>query len=438
MHSLRLVFSLIRVPRLFATLFLFPIFVSLFVVYIQLIFSGAVITTTTPTTKEINSAIEGKRENNELRRYLLGIDDKLTDIKVCHWDLEDTETGLPKPFEDGCIIERFDVTIQTNDIRSFNVEPYVKIFKGNFKKIHICHKDRCFSDILLDKTGNTEISKTYSLWGLLLLNLIHFSNENKTIRVKEKELVEQNDKLIGDKYLQVRGFKDPTKIDDLFYKLIIICNIAALIIVALWLSIKAHRKVLDYFSVNGALLPMVGAIGKGSFYSAIWMLTGVRVFFFLLAAVPASYFSLNNFAKSKNLKYDNITDLFFGGNISMFSLWIIALISSFCLSTIIASIADLKHRYALLSLIYKYIPLFICLFGGILWGVTFLIDNVVSEQIRYLITALPLLGMPAILLAPIFAPPVGVMVAHTLMTCALLFLTLSANVRWFAAHLEEL
>jgi hypothetical protein len=455
MKAFILVWSLIRIPRLFISLLLFPLLLSIFVVYAQIFFTGVAVKTSTigngVTSNDDQSSLDGsseqdpkaskdKRETNMLRRYLLGIENKLEDVKVCYWnDTIPSGTvieGPPKHHSPDCTLERFDVVLKVKDPSKLDIEPYIKVFKGHLKKIHVCNM--CFTDIILDKTGTTDFAYTSSMWALMFLNFTKFSEENLNLRKLVSNNTKNTDKVIGEKYLQIRGFAKPTKIKDLSYTVIIICNIAVIVIVSLWLSIKAHRKVLDYFSSNGALLPLVASTGKSNFYLAIWSLTLIRVGFFLLAVIPASYFSLNRLFSSKELKGQTFLGLLFNHNALEFLLWLFALFISFCLSTLIASIADLKHRHALLSFIYKYIPLFICLFGGILWGISFMIDNALSENIRTIISSMPLLGIPAILLAPIFTPAQGVLVVNILLTFTLFMMTLLSNIRWFAAHLEEL
>jgi len=207
---------------------------------------------------------------------------------------------------------------------------------------------------------------------------------------------------------------------------------ASLVIISLWLALKAHRKVLDYFARNGALLPMVAATGKGVFYAAIWILTLTRVAAFVCAAVPITFFGLTGLLSDRQL--DQMIKI----NSPEFVLWVLALLASLSLATLIASIADLKHRHQFFSIGYRYVPLFFCLAGGFVWTGSFLFDGPFFGYFRALLSALPIVGAASILVAPVMQPQLSVLVVHLLLTSVLLVVALKRNARWFAAHLEEL
>jgi hypothetical protein len=177
---------------------------------------------------------------------------------------------------------------------------------------------------------------------------------------------------------------------------------------------------------------MVAATGKSTFYCAIWILTFIRVAFFLLGSVPLCYYSL------RTLTQIDPTETFFNKDVLAFVLWLLALGMSLSLATLIASIADLKHRHNLMNVAYRYIPLFVAFGGGLVWGLTFLVERDFTHLIRTIISCLPLVGMAPVLLAPVFTPEYGVLVANTLFTMGLFMLAIRSNTRWFAAHLEEL
>jgi hypothetical protein len=190
--------------------------------------------------------------------------------------------------------------------------------------------------------------------------------------------------------------------------------------------------VLDYFARNGALLPMVAATGKHSFYDAIWLLTVFRVGAFLLAAVPATLLVFTG------LTEDQPIPSFFGEDRLFPYAWMVAIGLSFALATLIASIADLKHRHHFLSFLYLYLPIAVCAISAVGWGLTFLVDSPAFGYVRNIAAALPIVGMAPVLVSPLFQPSIWVLVAHALLTLGLIWLFLKRNAHWFAAHLEEL
>jgi hypothetical protein len=212
----------------------------------------------------------------------------------------------------------------------------------------------------------------------------------------------------------------------------LVVNFALIVIITLWLAIKAHRKVLDYFVRNGALLPMVAACSKRSFYGALWILTVSRVLAFLAAAVPMTVVVFLDLLGKEDLKR------FFQGDIWALMLWGVTLVLSMSLATVIASIAELRQRHEILSFLYKYLPIFVSLLGGVIWVATFIFEGNAPSIIRQFLTACPIIGMVPVLIAPLFSPYAWLLVVNMVLTAALLAVTLNFNARWFAAHLEEL
>jgi hypothetical protein len=207
-------------------------------------------------------------------------------------------------------------------------------------------------------------------------------------------------------------------------------NIALLVVIALWLALKAHRKVLDYFSRNDVLLPLAAACGKQAFYSAIWILTLFRVGCFLGASIPLMYFGLDDIFSS-NVGIDLSFSLAHG------AAWLVALVSALGLATVIASIAELKHRHSLLSVSYRVLPLLGAFFGAMVWGASFIMPLHACGVFRLIVSALPIVGIAPILVAPVTGLPYAPMMIHAVLAIIGLTWLLKRNARWFAAHLEE-
>jgi hypothetical protein len=425
---------LIRIPRLFGALFLVPAIVSLILIYTQLHITEFIIKTLRRDSSTIKQQINEKRENNIIRKVLLHLEKPLEDIQVCRWLSNNTkfsQDNLIVP----CTIEAYDIALQVTDPANYDASSYIQIFNGHFRRLHIC--ENCSTKIIVNvkKTKNTVTTPNvhaFDVWALALLSLIEFSQERAERYLAMLSEVNKVNELTGPIFLHAEGFKVPIKVNDLTESLGAIAALAMNIIIALWLAVRAHRRILDYFSRSGALLPLVAATGQRDFYTALWYLTGARVGFFLIAALPLTFVYLKRFSNRP------ITHVFFNGDISALMVWLIALVSGLLLATLISSIADLKHRFSLTSLCYRYVPLAFALLGGAFWGTSFLFSVELMHKLRILLAALPIAGITPTLLAPIFTPDYGVLVTHALLSVALLTIVARANVRWFAAHLEQI
>ena len=176
---------------------------------------------------------------------------------------------------------------------------------------------------------------------------------------------------------------------------------------------------------------MVASVGKQSFYSAIWILTALRVGCFLAAAGPVTWYAFDTL-----LGTENSMKLLSNDPIEI-TIWLTTITTGLGLATIIASVADLKQRHHLLSIVYKYVPLLVCMGGAIVWGGSFIFESQVFQLLRTLIGATPLIGIVPALVAPVFKIPYTVLAINSLLTIMLTISILKWNARWFAAHLEE-
>jgi len=258
---------------------------------------------------------------------------------------------------------------------------------------------------------------------------------NDDVNEQYLSVVKNFDKIkfrIGDISFHSSGFRNPVGVRMMYVAMAIVFNIALLIVITMWLALRAHRKVLDYFARSGALLPMVAATGKGVFYAALWILTFFRVGAFLFAAVPLTIYGF-----AEILRKDQVTSVF-GSDYVALLLWIIAIVTSLGLATLISSISELKQRHQFLSFVYRYLPIAVCAIGMLLWSASFIGDSENSGLFRSVMTALPILGMGPVLIAPIFKPNFDVLAVHTVLTSLVFLFALKHNARWFAAHLEDL
>jgi hypothetical protein len=428
MAAFRIVLSLIKVPRLFAALLLFPILGALLIVFVQLFFTASTLT-------QISSAKNTDSDYNinvnwDFLRLILFSDGKplAEEPKICIWQTDPSSSLETFPSAD-CAPDRLDVAIHHKEEKPLDLSKYVELVRGNSYRLHVC-KD-CRPDLEFFESSSKPEVKIHSIYGLILYQLIL---KDTQIESKIKELRRERnlrEKGFGEVSLNLSQLHKPTNLSAIDLSIVIVLNITSLAVIALWLGLKAHRKVLDYFSKSGALLPMVAATGKKSFYSALWIITGLRVLAFLLASVPLLIFTLLNSSSSDTQSAVDIASIYF-------LIWLAALISGLSLATIIASISDLKGRHELLSIMYKLVPLLLSILGGIIWLLSFLGTGDISVLLRNVIVALPIVGLGPLILSQVVQVHLYLLIIHILLSLLGCQYLLKRNTHWFAAHLEEL
>lgn len=429
MSPIHLTLSLIRIPRLFLSLFLVPVALSLVIVGFQLSLSALFLAgQERGKTDDLANTFSAQRKPGWLRTTLLGgtVPDH---AQVCYWKT-DNRTQRLVPLDPSCFLERYDVVIEPEILETIPIGKYQSYFDGSFSKIHVC--EGCLTDLVLWKHESKTRIDIRSFFALALFQGIDMSEDVRAgyrVAIDAKKAIED---ATGERYLIFTGFQEGAPLSSVTLTFIIIINICGLIITALWLAIKAHRRVLDYFSHSGALLPLVAACGARCFYSAVWLLTVLRVVSFLGAAVPIGIITFRSLISESD-------DLFLFPNSPLtMTFWLIALASCLALTTLIASIAELKAHHSLRSFKYKILPMLLCMVGGIIWGLTFIFETGYSQYIRSFLTVLPILGLAPIIMAPIFSPPLVSLIVHVALTAALFLFSLEKNAEWFAAHLDDI
>lgn len=431
LSALRLAVALARIPRLFATLLLIPLFLSLVLVYFQLLVTGLFVQTLTQKQENVETTLRQVKKENLGRQLLYGRGVELPPITVCRWNyVQHTDGKLYEMPPPGCDPDKLDVAVHVEDPSTFDAAEYEKIFNGNVERLHICKE--CRPHVVIEVGAKENKTQVFSVWGMLVLSLIQFNDD---VTEQYISVVKNFDKIkfkIGDISFHSSGFRHPVGVRMMYVSMAVVFNIALLIVITMWLALRAHRKVLDYFARSGALLPMVAATGKGVFYAAIWILTFFRVGAFLVAAVPLTIYGF-----SEILRKDQVTSVF-GSDYVALLLWVIAIVTSLGLATLISSISELKQRHQFLSFMYRYLPITVCAFGMVLWSASFISDSDYTGTFRNVMTSLPILGMGPVLIAPVFKPNFDVLAIHTVLTSLLFIFALKHNARWFAAHLEDL
>ena len=431
--SLRLTLCFLRIPRLLATLLLAPVATTVLIVILQLFVSvlflqapssRANFASTTSNPDQLSIA----EQPSWFREILIGDPSFAKNLKTCRWSTNPDTQELTPPSPD-CRLERFDIVVTPDVVKEHGLAAYEDLFRGLFRAIHIC--DGCVTDIIIWRSG-TEIRTHFrSFLGLVLFQEVHLRGGIKK-RFDDVQVAKQNlKKRIGERYFDLTGFREPTRLSSFQAKIIIILNIGLGIVTALWLALKAHRRVLDYLSHSGVLLPLVAAMGKSTFYSSIWLLTLIRVGAFVLATVPIGLLVFIDIVS------DPAAFPFYSRPLAFFG-WSCAVIASFSLAALIASVAELKHHHDLFNIHYKLGPLLASSLGGLLWLSTFLIEFPGAQTIRSIIGTIPIVGIAPILLAPAFEPYWYVLAINTLGTFAIIIFVARYNARWFGAHLDDI
>jgi len=432
MNPLKLTFSLLRIPRLFFSLIFFPLILSLILVYVQLVVTTVAVNLLNQDAKKVEENFKTREENNFLRSIIFGSGKRRPDALICRWveTLDERGDTIEVPPNSQCSPSRLDVALQIPSLSDDDLKDYQTIFNGNVEKIHICKY--CTPDIIIRSDGKHAQTELRSIWGALILGVVSFSPGFSEHYVEAVRSTDNVKKLLGKRSLFIGGYGSPVSLSGMETNILVVLNFAFLIVVALWLALKAHRRVLDYFSRSGALLPLVASTGKRTFYISLWLLTVIRVAAFLFAALPLTIISLNETMD----KVDVFKILY--QDLSTSFLWLIAIVCGLALATLVASIAELKHRHNLLSFVYRYIPLLFCACGGILWLFSFIFEGPGASIVRNFLTSLPVVGMVPVLVAPILKPSFLILIIHSALTAGIFAVLLRHNTRWFAAHLEDL
>ncbi len=424
--SLHLALSLIRIPHLAISLFLFPLLISLVLVFVQLVATGLLVKASSLETATSHIATKRQADLSTIRRILYGSANLRSTVKICRW-IDDVEGERPPDSE--CAPDRLDVAINVSDPSSFDPSKYVELFNGQVDRLHVCRT--CQPDVVIavDSSGVAR-SEIYSMYGMLVLSLPYTKSDLRDQKIQLMRNISDVKKSFGELHLHLPDVDGGIGVSQLQGSVPFTLNIGLLVLIGLWLALRAHRRVLDYFSHNNVLLPLVAACGKGPFYTALWMLTLLRVGCFLGASIPMVFFGLKDIAGPKVFETLEMP-------LWQLVVWLLVLITAFGLATVIASIAELKHRHSVLSFAYKVMPILIALFGAAMWGGSFILPTNSMATLRLWLSAVPVVGMTPIFLAPIIKLPLIPLLIHGACSVILLKWALTHNARWFAAHLEE-
>lgn len=428
MRAFSLAFCFLRVPRLFVSLLLWPLVLGLVVVVVQLFFSAAVIRFYNEDAQQFQGRVTREPEGDMLRNILYGSKDQLRPLTICRWIMKDGEEVPP---DANCEPRRLDVLLKVENVASFDAKDYASIFNGSTERLHICRS--CTGPIEVTLGGPEPLSKVTSLAGVgvyLLSDYERFQDISQHL-VKALSDRDQIDKLHGEILFQPPGLRHPINVTNAQTTMVLILNVAMIIVVALWLALKAHRRVLDYFVKNDALLPLVAACGKDTVYRALWILTLARVTLFLLTSLVPVCLIFDAAGKFGDVS-------FFAADRQHMFLWLVSVVAGLSTIAIFVSIADLKQRHPWHGIAFRVGPLALWFGGSVLWLVSWFYTGTLPEALQSLIESLPVVGLSSIVLAPLVLTSQATLFAHAAFSLMVTVWLLRKNTNWFGAHLEEL
>lgn len=422
-NPFRVALAFVRIPRLCLSLLLGPLVIGIGLVGFQLVLTSAYFKLMDRSAEDLEQDLSDRKHSQWLLDVLYGSNESLPPIAVCRW-----EGGAPP--SPGCNIQPFDVALQVSNPLEFDPSRYVQHFDGASRRIHICQS--CQADVTILVAGadsETRLRGFMALGVAILAETFDRGISDQLIALKKAS--EGIETLYGVVLMKLGGVPNAINVTETEKAMVVIMNVGLFLVIALWLGLRAHRRVLDYFSRNGALLPLVAGIGKDSFYLAIWFITLLRVCGFLVACLPTTAYVLITAIRSGSAP--SLAKM----PVEIVVLWLAAVIVSLVALTILVGVSELQHREVWVSWGYKYLPLVLCALGTVVWLWSIFTSAHVAHDMQRFIGALPIVGIVPVLVTPIIAVEPLVLLFHVAMSIALITFCVRRNARWFAAHLEE-
>ena len=433
MNSFRLALTFLSIPRLFLTLIFWPLFLGIVFATLQVSFSSFYISATERSPEQYRKDLLNDSMSNAFVLQTVLPDQVIPATpRMCLRPSAGIVGTIPRSAETDCTIADYDLVIRTNSFSEPSISYWSRIFSGIVAQIHICSD--CSSHLTIDTT-TTPTSTLLQDYKALVLFSTAKQASNYQARIESlnaKQLIDDFKLYAGNVIFTPANQNGQIPLSNVNTLIVLLFNTATIILTTLWLLLRSHRKVLDYFAKNGALLPLVAACGKQSFYQSLWVITITRVLAFLLSCVPTTILVYRSIVDETSLNSFIFND---GG---LFILWLMAVSLGMGTLTIIASIADLKERHSTLSPWFRLTPLIACILGLVLWGYSLLFSAPWLYCAQRIIVATPVLGILPIMFAPLVSTNEWLLFVHIWLSTIITLALLKINARWFAAHLEEL
>jgi hypothetical protein len=228
MRAIRLALSFLQIPRLFASLVLFPMLLGFYLLICEFIVVQAVVINLLGISAEEPAGnFLGDRARDIRWRLLYGDRAELPPLKVCRWVAEST------PGAD-CVVSGSDIALHVANPAAADVEPLRKIYEGNVERLHVCKS--CLAPVVIeDRDGRREF-RAYSWRGMLLASLFTFNPE---IYQNYRDLIDKQEVLFqpgrGTLILDVPGLRSAINMNDAGVGIVIVMTFAFLLFLTLLL-----------------------------------------------------------------------------------------------------------------------------------------------------------------------------------------------------------
>jgi len=423
LNAFRLARHLLSIRRLFISLLLMPVVIGLGIVFVQTIASVTYLKLINEHSNEYGRRLSTSQASAFLRRFLYGTAETGAKVTICRW-----ADGMPAG--EGCAIAPIDIVLRVQNPADFDPSAIVDTFEGATRRIHLCRD--CDSEFRITLTGDgaqTRISSFAALAVLALADSERFVDLSRHL-VKAHAEWDQIEEIRGEVEFAPPGLSAPIMFSDARNIMVLVLNASLIAAIVLWLALRSHRRVLDYFAKNDVLLPLIASCGKRTVYHSLWVLTLVRVIAFLLTALVPLLFVMSALrdVSSKPLIAASAPALL---------LWGVTVFLGLSAMGTIVSIGELKQRYPFASLMHKVLPFVAWLGGSVLWFVAILEGGSSWQTIAKTVELLPVIGLTPVLIAPMGALSVGMLACHSVIACLLAWHALRYNAQWFGAHVEE-
>ena len=424
MKAIKLAFSLLMIPQLALRLIAMPIAIAATALFFQLWLMSL-------TPRSSGERVE-IGEINFPRQIAYGASELRPKILSCKWLTKGpAASAIEFPPGYACTVAAHDVAFigyETANGSKFakQQQDLLERLDGFFEKAHFC-KSSCAegAGLVVSFTDKEPELSVNGFSNLLLLDDAVGPRLNNT---------DARTQFIfpGRKNLTLAGLDAPILLSGLQRQISKILGAIMLIICSVWLCLRAHKRVLDYFASSGSLLPLAASAGPRTLYSALWIVSLIRLLAFLAVSVPGFMALKASQLSIPTTLPENLASHEFAISFP----WIFAVTASLVLTTLCASVADLKSR-KLSSVLWRVVPLLLVGLGFLIWSYSLVAATPELVTVRHILVALPLLGLMPLIAAAVVQPPLSVIIIHALLASGLVFIVARKNARWFASHLED-
>ena len=158
-QSLHVAVSLLRVRRLFFSLFLGPVLLGLIIVLVQTAATVILIDLSNEDSEQFGERMSSSTESEILRGYVFGSGEIPDQPRICN------EIDAANE----CPLKESDIVVHNQSNRVIDIKEFQETFRGAAQRIHFC-KD-CTSDFILTVGESNTETRIFSLSGLAVLFL---------------------------------------------------------------------------------------------------------------------------------------------------------------------------------------------------------------------------------------------------------------------------